>query len=169
MESTEEVLQEYSLSGSAEVRIDHNGCVSFGNQFYPNIIWKDSYKKVSKDLKSLVKKLQKGNFKYPNERDMTEKTVEFFRFRKENIKIGYFHQIVRDIASVQPAELSIVYVPKDNERQSFSSQFFKDSQTITLMKMIQKKLTSMGTKISYSDNIKEEVLDRLNFNAVAKI
>ena len=88
--------------------------------------------------------------------------MERLRFRRQNLRTSYFQSIVRDIALASPAELKFIYDSKNNENQSFSSQFFKDSDTLTLMKMIKRKLSSMGTKIVYSENIKEVVLEKLN-------
>ena len=161
--STEEV---YSLHGRVEVHIDHKGNVFFGNKFYPNVMHLDNYRSVLKKLKRSVKKLKKvspkSTFEISKRRKISME-VDWLRFRKENLKISYFQQITRSLVLLNPAELTFIYNDKNGERQSFSSQFFKDSDTLTLMRMIQRKLMSMGTKTYYSENIKEVVRDELNF------
>jgi hypothetical protein len=162
MEAIEASSDSYNLEGNVEVHIDSDGNLAFADKFYSNILRKDSYQEVSKKLRKLAKKAKKERkFSLENVKGI-EKDIEWLRFRRQNLRTSYFQSIVRDIVLTSPAELKFIYDPKNNENQSFSSQFFKDSDTLTLIKMIKRKLSSMGTKITYSENIKEVVLEKLN-------
>ena len=169
MEAVESTVEHYDLKGSLKVCVNYRGDISFKDKFYLNITRGQKYQEALKRLKTLLRKVrreQESSEPLSKERKIKilqmEREIEWLRFRLENLRISYFQNIVRNIALLSPAELMFSYIAKDNENQSFSSQFFKDSDTVTLLKMIQRKLNSMGTEIKYSSNIKETALEKLN-------
>jgi hypothetical protein len=81
----------------------------------------------------------------------------------KNIRVLYFQGIVRDILAEEPATLTFVYDPEYNERTQFTSGFFVESGTLSLIKMIRTRMDSIGTKIKYSESIKEEVYKNIKF------
>ena len=175
-ESTIEDEEEHNLSGELEVHIDSKGNVSFGDKFYANVIEQENYKETKAKRRKLIKdfkrKLRLNSYvdetgetvvKISNKMKLTKRSIEKAFYRMKYIQVEYFRKIVRDILSEEPAVLTFVYDTELKERTQFTSDLFRESGTLGLIKMIRTRMSSIGTEIRYSDNIKEEVYKKLNF------
>jgi hypothetical protein len=175
-EATVSTEEEHDLSGELEIHIDFKGNVSFKDKFYPNVIDQENYKKTKEKQKKLYEGL-KRKIKlnsYTNEEGeevvnvtnnmkLAKQRIEKAHYRMKNIRVLYFQGIVRDILAEEPATLTFVYDPEYNERTQFTSGFFVESGTLSLIKMIRTRMDSIGTKIKYSESIKEEVYKNIKF------
>lgn len=175
-EATVKTEEEHNLSGELEVHIDSRGNVSFKNKFYPNVIEQENYKeaksKQRKLFKALKRKLAANSHvneqgekvvNISNNAKVTKEQIEKVYYRMKNIQIDYFRKIVKDILAEEPAILTFVYDSEFNERTQFTSGFFVESGTLGLIKMIRTRMSSIGTEIRYSENIKEEVYKNIKF------
>lgn len=175
-EATVKTEEEHNLSGELEVHIDFEGNISFKDKFYPNVIEQENYKKTKEKQKKLYEGL-KRKIKlnsYINEEGeevvnvtnnikLAKQRIEKAHYRMKNIQTEYFRKIVKDILAEEPAILTFVYDSGFNERTQFTSGFFVESGTLGLIKMIRTRMSSIGTEIKYSENIKEEVYKNIKF------
>lgn len=168
--------EKHDLSGILEVHISPTGDVSFRDKVYPNVIGKENYKeaeaKQQKLIKSLKKKLEANSYiddngekvvNFSNSMKLTKQKIESSYYKMRNIKIEYFRQIVKDILKQEPEVLKFVYDSEFGEKTQFTSRLFKKSSTWDLVKMIRYRMSSIGTEITYSDSIKEEVYKKLKY------
>lgn len=176
LEATISTEEKHDLSGELEVHIDFKGNVSFKDNFYPNVIEQENYKrakeKQDKLYKSLKRKIKLGS--YVNEKGrkvvnvsnnikLTKQRIEKTYYRMKNIQASYFQSIVKSILAEEPSILTFVYDSEFNERTQFTSDLFIESGTLGLIKMIRTRMSSIGTEIRYSENIKEEVYEKIKF------
>ena len=75
----------------------------------------------------------------------------------------YFKVIVKEVLKEEPEVIVFTYDSDIEETQEFSSDFFRESGTLTLIKMIRSRLSGIGTLIRYSYNISEKIYSKLNF------
>ena len=173
MISTEE---EHNLSGELEVHINFKGNVSFKDKFYPNVIEQENYKKTKEKQRKLYeglkRKIKLNSYineegeevvNVTNNMKLAKQRIEKAHYRMKNIQTEYFRKIVKDILAEEPAILTFVYDSEFNERTQFTSGFFVESGTLGLIKMIRTRMSSIGTEIRYSENIKEEVYKNIKF------
>ena len=114
-----------------------------------------------KKLKKLKRKVNlTGNIS--KQAKLLVEDIENLQFKMKEMKRKYFRGILNSILKEKPEVLNFIFDTPTSERQSFSSQIFRDSETLNLMKMISQRMRIRGTEIRCSDNIKEEVNDLLN-------
>jgi hypothetical protein len=176
LEATIETEEVRNLSGELEVHIDFKGNVSFKDKFYPNVIEQENYKKAKvkkmklfQDLKRKIKlnsyidENREERVKVSKNMRLTKEWIERAHYKMKNIQTEYFRKIVRDILTEEPVTLTFVYDPEYNERTQFTSDFFTESGTLKLVKMIRRRMSSIGTEIRYSESIKEGVYKNIKF------
>lgn len=165
LEDTKEIREECKLAGTLDVFIDPQGNLFFRDKVFPNVIKSEKYEKIEGELKALIKKLKRkinltGNIS--KQAKLLIEDIKNLQFKMKEMKRKYFRSIMSSILKEKPEILNFIFDTQINERQSFSSQFFKDSETLNLMKMISRRMQVAGTEIRCSDSIKEEVNELLN-------
>ena len=169
LEALEKSQEEHTLSGTLDIHITKDGDILFRDKIFPNVIGSKGYQEANKKRKYYLKTLrdkakvnsygnQGANIELSKNMKDIEDLVEKYTVKMKNIKMEYFKVIVKEVLREEPEVIVFTYDSDVEEIQEFSSDFFKESGTLTLVKMIRSRLCGIGTLIRYSYNISEKNL-----------
>lgn len=174
LEALEKSQEEHTLHGTLDIHITKDGDILFRDKIFTNVIGNKGYQEANKKRKYYLKVLRDkakvnsyrnhgANAELSKNMKDIEGLIEKYTVKMKNIKMEYFKVIVKEVLKEEPEVIVFTYDSDIEEIQEFSSDFFRESGTLTLIKMIRSRLSGIGTLIRYSYNISEKIYSKLNF------
>ena len=151
-----------------------NGSLITGDKVYENVIMKDSYKKETKKLKALTKKLGRqknsntvlgpsGSPVIRTSRNMVKTRNKILRVksRMDRIKKDYFKKVVCELARSKSGKVHVLSKRTiSDKKQNYETRILRESSTRTFANMLLKKFKYSGAEIirhSDSTDIEEHL------------